>query len=423
MSSGFLGRLRRRIRRAIGAETREGETLSGIADILRQLPSEQLSELSTAQGELDTHFQELLERFDALEDRLGDVEKEDIAKQLQAMLEGTKEQHATLSNQVSGVRDQHIKDRTTFLERLKALQDDWAKRERELKNEMSGVRDQLVQDRTAYGEHLKRFEQNSLSKQREVADEISPIPQRISGVEKQLEKTLEELRENKPVLQRIKESWLHPDYYYKNMVGLMEDRRRLLYKAIDLLEKNSRVLDIGPGNCFAMEAFRASGHHPVGIGLDLESYVPKEILGKFDLVEADYNNHEVSEPYDAIWASHVLEHQPDKQSYVRKMFKDLKKDGWLFVLVPPMKAEVVGGHLNLFNTGYLLYTLVVGGFNCKNARVTKYGYNVVVFVRKKGFEMPQLRYDSGDLETLAPYFPFEVTQNFNGLHLEINWEW
>lgn len=249
-----------------------------------------------------------------------------------------------------------------------------------------------------------------------LAGDVTQLRNQVSGIREQMEK-------DRPVFNRLRDSWLHPDYYYRNVAGLMEDRQRLLYKAIELLEPGSRVLDIGPGNCFAMEAFQANGHKPVGLGLELESYVPREIAERHQLIEGDYNTYKFDEKFDAIWASHVLEHQPDKNRFVRKMFKDLKDDGWLFVLVPPMKAEVVGGHLNLFNCGYLLYTLIVGGFDCSEARVTKYGYNIVVYVRKKGFKMPKLRMDEGDIETLAPYFPFEATQNFNGLHLEINWKW
>ncbi|MBI1319455.1 MAG: methyltransferase domain-containing protein [Candidatus Hydrogenedens sp.] len=246
--------------------------------------------------------------------------------------------------------------------------------------------------------------------------EVQTLKNRAGGLEDQIKK-------DRPVFNRLRDSWLHPDYYYKSIVGLMEDRQRLLYKAVSLLEPSSRVLDVGPGNCFAMEAFQANGHRPFGIGLQLESYIPREILQCYELIEGDYNQHSFEEPFDAIWASHVLEHQPNKLDFVRKLHRDLKEGGWLFVLVPPMKAEVVGGHLNLFNNGYLIYSLVVGGFDCSEAMVTKYGYNCVVFVRKKSFEMPELRYDSGDIETLSRYFPFEATQNFNGLHLELNWQW
>lgn len=225
------------------------------------------------------------------------------------------------------------------------------------------------------------------------------------------------------LLGQYKGEWFHPDYYHRHEVGEWEDKKRLLDKAIQLLDPDSRVLDVGPGNCFAMDAFMAHGHRAIGIGLDLNSYITEENREKFDLIEGDYLCHEFDAPFDAIWASHVLEHQPNPHGFIQKAHRDLKEGGWFFVLVPPMKAEIVGGHLNLFNNGLLLYQLVVGGFDCSKAMVTKCGYNIVTFVRKKSFELPALRYDSGDLETLAPYFPFPIAQNTNGLNLESNWEW
>ena len=234
-----------------------------------------------------------------------------------------------------------------------------------------------------------------------------------------LEKALSGLQANPAP----RDHWMHPEYHAGHVEGQREDRMRLLRKAIAVMNPESRVLDLGPGNGFAMEAFLESGHRPVGLGLDLDSYLEPGMRERFDLSEADYLTHEFSEPFDAIWASHVLEHQLNPHAFIEKMFRDLKDNGWLFVLVPPMKAEIVGGHVNLFNTGLLLYRLVVGGFDCSEAMVTKYGYNVVVFVRKKGFELPKLRYDQGDIERLAPYFPLPVAQNFNGLHIEANWNW
>lgn len=265
----------------------------------------------------------------------------------------------------------------------------------------------------------RRFEEldeAGQARKRALLQDLESLRARVGGLEEQLHK-------DRPVFNRLRDSWLHPDYYYRNIVGLAEDRQRLLHKAISLLNPGSRVLDIGPGNCFAMQGFLANGHQATGIGLELESYIPKEVRERYALIEGDYNTYAFNEPFDAIWASHVLEHQPDKGSFIRKMHQDLREGGWLFVLVPPMKAEVVGGHLNLFNNGYLLYSLVEGGFDCSEAMVTKYGYNCVVFVQKKSFTLPALRYDEGDIETLSPWFPFEATQNFNGLHLELNWKW
>lgn len=197
------------------------------------------------------------------------------------------------------------------------------------------------------------------------------------------------------------------------------DRLNILNRALQLLPQASTVLDIGPGDGACMKDFRAAGHKPLGVGLDLESYGGK---GSLNIIEADYM--EVAIPpdsLDAVWASHVLEHAPNKQAFIEKMFADLKPDGWLFVTVPPMKPQIVGGHVNLFNAGLLLYSLILGGFDCSRAKVKTIGYNIAVFVQKRAAVLPELRCDSGDIQKLAEFFPFPVKQGFNGDLAEVNW--
>jgi len=178
----------------------------------------------------------------------------------------------------------------------------------------------------------------------------------------------------------------------------------------------SLVLDIGPGAGGATRAFREDGHEVTSIGLCPESYAP--VAG---IIDADYNSHNLGhERFDAIWCAHVLEHQPNVNNFIRKTNKELKPGGWLFVVVPPMKGSIVGGHLNLFNEGLLVYNLIIGGFDCSQALVTRRGYNIACFVQKPEhpLELPKLRYDKGDIEKLSRLFPQPVKQGFNGNKLQ-----
>ena len=68
--------------------------------------------------------------------------------------------------------------------------------------------------------------------------------------------------------------------------------------------------------------------------------------------------------FDLVWCSHVLEHQPNPNLFLKKCFDILNDDGWLCVTVPPRKDEIVGGHLTLWNAGLLLYNLIMAGFDC-----------------------------------------------------------
>lgn len=124
---------------------------------------------------------------------------------------------------------------------------------------------------------------------------------------------------------------------------------------------------------------------------------------------------------DCIWASHVLEHCPSPGLFLQKCLYDLKNNGILAITVPPMKNEVVGGHLTLWNAGTLLYNMIIAGFDCSQASVKTYGYNISVIVRKKLAKLPKLNMDFGDIEKLARFFPFPAEHGFDGRISEVNW--
>lgn len=136
--------------------------------------------------------------------------------------------------------------------------------------------------------------------------------------------------------------------------------------------------------------------------------------------ENDFLNHKGK--YDCIWASHVLEHQPNPNIFLKKCFQDLNENGILAVTVPPLKDNIVGGHVTLWNAGLLLYQLILAGFDCSEASVKTYGYNISVIVRKKELKMPELKMDHGDLNLLSDLFPVKVkADTFHGVISEVNW--
>jgi SAM-dependent methyltransferase len=121
-----------------------------------------------------------------------------------------------------------------------------------------------------------------------------------------------------------------------------------------------------------------------------------------------------SNAFDAIWCAHCLEHQLNVHDFLRKIFLECKEDGVVCITVPPLKHEIVGGHVSLWNAGLLIYNMILAEFDCSHAKVIVDGYNISVLVRKKQAYLPELSYDTGDIEKLARYFPFPVKQGFNG---------
>jgi SAM-dependent methyltransferase len=172
------------------------------------------------------------------------------------------------------------------------------------------------------------------------------------------------------------------------------------------------VLDIGSGSGVHAEAFRAADREvttldiapPADFVCDYLSYYPKR------------------DNFDCIWAAHILEHQLNVNEFLSKCYWDLKDGGILAITVPPAKHEIVGGHLTIWNEGLLLYNLILAGFDCSKAMVGVDGYNISVIVRKNRANYPKLNYDRGDIELLAPFFPIQVEQNFNGRTGNINWD-
>ena len=173
----------------------------------------------------------------------------------------------------------------------------------------------------------------------------------------------------------------------------------LALDAVKDLEFGS-VLDIGSGGGLHSAHFRDLSKQVTTVNLE----PPADYVG--DYLDIDLPQH------DLIWASHVLEHQPNPNLFLKKCFEDCGR--YFAVTVPPLKHEIVGGHLTLWNAGLMIYNMVIAGWDCRHANVLTYGYNISVIVEKKKAVLPVLRMDSGDIERLSGFFPFPASQGFNG---------
>ena len=174
-------------------------------------------------------------------------------------------------------------------------------------------------------------------------------------------------------------------------------------EVVRTLPKGSSLLDIGSGSGEHAQGFCRAGFDVTT--LDLNS--PADIKG-------DYLKIFLTQQYDCIWASHVLEHQRNPGWFLDKCRIDLKAGGLLAVTVPPRKDEIVGGHVTLWNPGLLLYNLVLSRFDCSKADVYVQNYDISVLVRKYEIDLPALCMDHGDITSLADFFPMPVGEGFDG---------
>jgi SAM-dependent methyltransferase len=188
------------------------------------------------------------------------------------------------------------------------------------------------------------------------------------------------------------------------------------------------VLDVGCGTGEHAAYFLAHGKKVTAIDLGGSPYFAQRDQ-RIDVVVGNFNDVQFAEPFDCVWASHVLEHQPDVHQFLARVHRALRENGVLGITVPPLKHEIVGGHLSLWNAGLLLYHLVIAGFDCREARVLQSGYNISVVVRKRTIQIPRdLAYDAGDIRKLRAYLPasltfrtYEFDDAFDGDIRTLNW--
>lgn len=176
-------------------------------------------------------------------------------------------------------------------------------------------------------------------------------------------------------------------------------------------ETPQTMLDIGARGGRHEKLFQKCGINVETIDLDA-SFNPTYV--------GDFLTYEFPKQFDALWCNHTLEHQINVNLFLKKMLKVAKPGGLVTISVPKAyyrdpPHKIVSGHVTMWNAGLLLYNMILAGFDCSKALVRTRKYNVSVVVGAKKIEkMPALTMNRGDIERLAPYFPFEAKQGFDG---------
>lgn len=171
------------------------------------------------------------------------------------------------------------------------------------------------------------------------------------------------------------------------------------------------VLDVGCGAGQHAKYFSESGKMVTTLDAGHYHDFEPDLVGNYEEVRFD-------EKFDCIWLSHVLEHVRNIGGFLEKAYHDLGDGGILAVTVPPLKHDLVSGHINLFNSGTLVYHLIQAGFDCRMASVKVYGYNISVIVRKVPTGLPV---GSWSFTEIKEFFPFPISQGVNGRIISANW--
>ena len=217
-----------------------------------------------------------------------------------------------------------------------------------------------------------------------------------------------------------------PPYGKPRLPSLPNDFKKLprgqhgLYKLINEYEF-STVLDVGSGSGEHAKLLHGYGKIVTALDFGTSVYYEEKVDGGWKHITGDFMAQSLNEKFDCVWASHVLEHQPNPGLFIKQCLAQLKEGGILAITVPPLKNKIVGGHLTLWNAGLLIYQLVFNGIDCKDAAICTYGYNITVLVRNKVRPDVELDYDKGDIDRLKAYLPEFVHEPFDGRIASWNW--
>ena len=202
-----------------------------------------------------------------------------------------------------------------------------------------------------------------------------------------------------------------------------EDVRGSKILRMFLQEDFNTVLDVGAGALEHARILSEAGKTVDTIDYGTSDYAAKrkdDIRVRQQYVR-DFNDAVFPELYDAVWCSHMLEHQLNPNIFLKKLFGVVKEGGIVAVVVPPRKPFIVDGHVSLWNAGLVLYHFVLAGNDCsQDVQILQYDYNIGVIVRKRSIPTDQwpkdLCMDTGDLKKLSKFFPadLKIAKNSNG---------
>ena len=175
------------------------------------------------------------------------------------------------------------------------------------------------------------------------------------------------------------------------------------------------VLDIGSGEGEHTRFFRHFGKQVFSVDLRTGA----DYVGDFTKLVLDRR-------FDAVWCSHVLEHQRNVGVFLDKVSAALTDNGILAITLPVHpRARLIAGHISSWNAGLLCYNLILAGFDCSKAQILQTNELSLVMRKRPAIHDasgdPAARHFSGQLEKLAPFFPFPIAHNGNAEVLEANW--
>jgi 2-polyprenyl-3-methyl-5-hydroxy-6-metoxy-1,4-benzoquinol methylase len=180
-------------------------------------------------------------------------------------------------------------------------------------------------------------------------------------------------------------AYLHP-------LGIDMVRGGVMFLENNLTGK--KLLEVGCGSGEALKSMSDKGWEVEGIDFDLNAVRQANSIGisakHGTLADQNY----ISNSFDAVYLSHVLEHVPDPKSFLEECYRVLKKDAKLVITTP--NTDSLGHkiykenwrglepprHLYLFNNKNILMTLQAIGFSSFDIRTSSRGAYYILEMSK-----------------------------------------
>ena len=137
------------------------------------------------------------------------------------------------------------------------------------------------------------------------------------------------------------ESFFSGDYYtaYFERAGQWRHEARLRLRWLRASTAPTRVLEIGCGGGFFLEAARAAGMTVQGIEPAAEGAAYGRERLRLPVVTGTFEAHRPTGTYDAVCAFHVLEHVDDPRAFLEGAHEVLEEGGWLALEVPNIDSD------------------------------------------------------------------------------------
>ena len=129
----------------------------------------------------------------------------------------------------------------------------------------------------------------------------------------------------------------HTDSYSKGRIRIWTSQFKYVKKFIS---KKSKILEIGSGHGEAIIEFDKLNYNVIGIEPDKKNVLHlKQILKNCKIINSKADDFQIEEVFDLVWMSHVFEHLSAPIEFLKKIKKNISKNGILFIEVPNVEKK------------------------------------------------------------------------------------